>query len=185
VINPLTLIPLPWKIGGALALAGGLAAAGVAYHHHVYQQGVSAESVRRDVIEAANSKRADDERAALNKRIAAVQADLDKARTRVAELSRDYENEKAISAQRKRALAAGDERMQILARKRSADPHGPPSGAATGTVDSGSRSDTYDIDPAVAANLEQLRADHNGAIKALNACVEQYDALKSAADAMP
>lgn len=52
-MNPLTLIPLPWKIGGALALAGALAAAGAAYHHHVYQQGFDAavaERATRDAV---------------------------------------------------------------------------------------------------------------------------------------
>ncbi len=33
------IIPLPWKIGAALALVGALAAGGAAYHHHVYQSG--------------------------------------------------------------------------------------------------------------------------------------------------
>lgn len=36
------VIPLSWKIGAALALATALAAAGTAYHHHVYQTGFDA-----------------------------------------------------------------------------------------------------------------------------------------------
>lgn len=52
-MNPLTLIPLPWKIGGALALVGALVAAGAAYHHHVYQQCFDAavsERAARDLV---------------------------------------------------------------------------------------------------------------------------------------
>jgi prophage endopeptidase len=51
-MNPLTLIPLPWKIGGALALAGALAAAGVAYHHHVFQMGFDAAVAARAARDA-------------------------------------------------------------------------------------------------------------------------------------
>lgn len=35
----MNLIPLSWKIGAAVALAGALVAAGTAYHHHVDQAG--------------------------------------------------------------------------------------------------------------------------------------------------
>jgi prophage endopeptidase len=33
------VIPASWKLGAALAIAAALAGAGVAYHHHAYQQG--------------------------------------------------------------------------------------------------------------------------------------------------
>jgi prophage endopeptidase len=56
-MTPLSLIPLPWKIGAALVLAGALAGAGVAYHHHVYQQGFDAaveERAARDLAAVVN-----------------------------------------------------------------------------------------------------------------------------------
>jgi hypothetical protein len=47
------MIPLPWKIGAAIVLAGALVAAGATYHHHVYQQGFGAavsERAMRDSL---------------------------------------------------------------------------------------------------------------------------------------
>lgn len=50
---PLSLIPLPWKIGAAALLAGALVAAGAAYHHHVYQSGYDAAVTARAAQDAA------------------------------------------------------------------------------------------------------------------------------------
>lgn len=180
----LTLIPLPWKIGGALALAGALAAAGIAYHHHVYQQGVSAESSRRDVIEAANSARANKERDALNVQIATAQASLTAARASLAKLEKELSDEKSISTQRQRDLLAGRERMSVLTRQRPTDPNGQAQGGAAGNVGPGAGI-TADLDGRVASDLEWARETRNEAIKRLNACILDYDAVKAAADAMP
>lgn len=172
-----------WMVELAAVLA--LAGAGTWYHHHVYHQGELAADARNLLVAKANSDRANAERDRLNGRVAAVQAELNTYTAALEALQRDYEDEKAVSDGRRRALATGAERMQILAAKRPADPNRPPGGAAAGAVDTGGAVDTYDIDPAVAANLEQFRVDHNGAIKAVSACVGQYDALKQAVDALP
>lgn len=51
-MTPLSLIPLSWKIGAAVAMAGAMVAGGAAYHHHVYQQGFDAAVAQRAARDA-------------------------------------------------------------------------------------------------------------------------------------
>lgn len=51
-MTPLSLLPLPWKIGAALALVGALGAAGAAYHHHVDQAGYDRAIAERAALDA-------------------------------------------------------------------------------------------------------------------------------------
>lgn len=164
-----------------LALIGG----GAWYYHHVYHSGELAQKVRDDTAAKIESDRADAARAALNQRIAAVQADLAKSRERVAELQKDFDNEKAVSDARQRDLLAGRERMRVLVRAaRPAGADGPAQGGSAAGVDSGGEV-VVDIDPAVASNLERFRSERNRAAVALDACIVDYDALKAAVDALP
>ena len=52
-MSALSLLPLPWKIGAALALTAALVGAGAGYRHHVYQQGFAAavdQRAARDLV---------------------------------------------------------------------------------------------------------------------------------------
>ncbi len=172
------------KLIGIVLLVVSLGGAAVAYHHHVFQQGVTQESARRDKIEEDNSARADRERDALNEKIDAAQAVLDAARADVKKLTKDLSDEKAISSDRQQHLLAGTERMRILARAR---PPGPDQQTAGGPAVSGDQGAEVVVDIAgtAAAAIDQLRTEHNEAVKRLDACIVQYDAVKAAADAMP
>jgi hypothetical protein len=172
------------KLAALIALAAALIGGAAWYHHHVFEQGVAQESLRRDKIEGENSARADKERDALNVKIATAQKELDAARVTLAALKEDYVNAQAISSDRQRRLRDATDRMSILARPRPSDPNGPPQGGPAGPVDTGA-SVEVDIDPGVSSWLEGLRAEHNAAVERLQACIVKYDAVKTAADAMP
>jgi hypothetical protein len=168
-----------WAVKLAAVLA--LCVAGAAYHHHVFHAGELRERAVGAAREAKQSQIATAAVVILNTRVAVAQADLALARARVAFLEPELQNEKAVSDDRQRRLVAGAERMQILTRQRPAGPPGTGQGAAAVGVDS-EPAVVADIDGTVAANLEWLRSTRDSAVKRLNACVVEYDALKEAVD---
>jgi hypothetical protein len=183
-MTPLSLLPPPWKIGTALVLAAALVAGAASYHHHVFAQGEAHDKARSDAVIAANTLAVTKELLAINGRVRVAQAELAKAQEDLQRLQQENDREKAISSDRQRRLLAGDERMSVLTRARPSDPAqaGPAAGAAASTVDPGAGV-VYDLDPAVAAGLEGIRAGHNDAVNRLGACILAYDKVKTAADA--
>lgn len=181
------MIPLPvprWAIYLVICIA--IAAGALGYRAHVYHTGVADESARRDAIDAKNNAVAKQARADLNARIAVLQGMLDTARKQVAKLKKDLDDEQAVSTKRQADLAAGHERERVLIRAvtSQASPDGQAPGAAAAGVDSGTSVET-DLDPRVAGWLEGVRAEHNAAVERLDACIQSYDAVKAAVDAMP
>jgi hypothetical protein len=180
------MMPLSWKIGAALALCGLLTLFGTATYHHVLAEGVKQESVRRDAIDAANTIAANRALMALNERLRSAQAALTAAQSDLQRLQQENDRGKAISSDLQRRLLAGNERLSVLVKAGSChpDPAGSPASSTAAAVDTGTGL-VYDLDPAVAAGLEGIRAGHNDAVNRLAACVKAYEAVKTAADAMP
>ena len=178
----LSLIPLPYRVIAILAMVAGLMASAAGYHHHVFEQGVTQEKTRRDIIEGANTVRAKDELSSLNAKLRAAQSDLTKALADVATKQKDLNDEKAKSAAYQSDLLAGRQRMRILATcpGRLAQA-GPVDSATAGAMDQGT---TVEVDigigPAVA--IDRLRTGHNEAVTRLDACIASYDAIQAAAD---
>jgi hypothetical protein len=172
------------KLGAGLALLVAL----VAWHAHTVQlarqAGTEQESTRRDAIDVQNTLAANRALLAANARLRVAQADLAAAQLDLQKLQQENDREKSISSDRQRRLLAGAERMSVLTRARPSNPAqtGSAAGAAASTVDPGTGV-VYDLDPAVAAGLEGIRARHNDAVNRLNACVTDYDQVKAAADA--
>lgn len=173
------------KLGAGLALLVAL----VGWHAHTVhlarQAGIEQESTRRDAIDASNTLAANRALLALNERMKAAQVKLAKVQEDLQKLQQENDREKAISSDRQRRLLAGDERMSVLTRARAASnpaQAGPPAGAPAAAVDPATGV-VYDLDPAVAAGLEGIRARHNDAVNRLGACVTAYDSVKAAADA--
>lgn len=179
------MIPL-WAIkAGAGALLSLALFGGWKWREHVvYHRGELAEHARGEARAKIESDRADAQRDALNKQIAVAQASLTAARANLALLKLELDNEKAISSDRQRRLLAGTERMRVLVRARPPGPNGSPGGFGTGLVDTGADV-VADLAGGTAAAIDQLRVDHNEAVRRLEACVIAYDAVKAAADAMP
>lgn len=170
-----------------LVLAGLLIGGAAAYRDHVYGLGVTAERVRRDDLDHRRSLAADAERDALNGRIRAAQADLNIARANLGRKDLELQHAQEISNQRAADLAAGRARERVLVRaasQRPVDPDRPTIRATAADLDPDAPIEA-DLDPRVAGWLEGVRADHNAAIERLDACVQSYDAVKAAADAMP
>jgi hypothetical protein len=180
-MTPLSMIPLPYKIGAALALAAAMVAGAASYHHHVFAQGEAHDKARSDAVMAANTLAATKELLSINGRMRKVQADLADAQTALQKLQQENDNEKAISSQRQSDLLAGRERMRILTRARNPVEAGSPAGSAAAAVDQGAGV-VADLDGGVAAGLDRIRERHNEAVRRLAACVVAYDAVKTAAD---
>lgn len=171
-----------------VALCAAIMVGTLSYRDHVFNAGIAAESTRRDAIDANNNLAAERARDALDARIRLLQGMLDDARARVAALKKDLDDETAISNQRRADLLAGAAHDRVLVHAAcptsQAATDGQAAGGAPAAVDSGSGIEV-DLDPRVAGWLEGVRADHNAAVERLGACIQQYDAVKSAVDAMP
>lgn len=171
-----------------VALCAAIAVGALSYRDHVFNAGVAAESTRRDAIDARSSLAATQARDTLNARIRLLQGMLDDARARVVALKKDLDDETAISDRRRADLLAGAAHDRVLIRAActagKTGPDGQSQGAGAGAVDSGTAIEA-DLDPRVASWLEGIRAERNAAIARLGACIQSYDAVKAAADAMP
>lgn len=175
-----------WPFLAALVVA--IMVGSLTYRDHVYKSGVSAESTRRDAIDARNSLAATQARDDLNARIRLLQGMLDVARDQVAKLKSEFDDANKISVQRSTDLLAGRAHDRVLVRTTctagQTDPAEQAAGAGAGAVDQGTSIET-DLDPRVASWLEGVRAEHNAAVERLGACIQSYDAVKAASDAMP
>src|SRR4051812_6645368 len=173
------------KICVVIAAVSALAGGALAYHHHVFEQGVTQEKDRRDKIDAANTIKAQSELAALNEKLRLAHAALTEALATVAARELELHHEQAISADRQSDLLAGRARERVLVtqHKQQCDlaQVGQTGGASAASVDQGAGA-LEDLDPGVAANLERIRTNENNAIDRLEACSASYDAVKSAAD---
>jgi hypothetical protein len=182
---PLLTMPR-WPFIAAICAA--LVFGALAYRGHVYDSGVAAESTRRDAIDAHNSLAATQARDDLNARIRVLQSMLDTARAQVEQIKKELDDANQISTQRQSDLLAGRAHERVLVDATCAaskiSPDGQAPGGTAGAVDSGSGIEV-DLNPRVASWLERVRADHNAAVERLDACIQQYDAVKAAADAMP
>lgn len=172
------------KLGAGLALLVALAGWHAHTVHLAHKAGVQQESTRRDTIDARNTIAAGRALLVLNERVHAAQAALAIAQLDLQKLQQENDREKLVSSQRQADLLAGRERLSVLTRAAGASnpaQSGSPTGAAAATVDPRAGV-TIDLDPAVAAGLEGIRARHNDAVNRLDACVKAYDAVKKAAE---
>lgn len=171
-------------VAGALLVLG--LWAGIAWHDHkVFDRGVAQEKTRRDAIDAANSAKAEAERTRLNKLLASAQAELNSAIANLNQLKTELDHEKLVSSQRQADLLAGRERLRVLVRtERQADPSGHAQGASTSNMDQGTEV-VADLAGTTAIAIDRLRTEHNEAVSRLDACIQAYDAVKTAADKQP
>jgi len=184
-MNPLTPYFLWIKIGAAAALVVALAG----WHFHAVHAAADARgaqvTAQRDAIDAQNTARAQGELLALNERMRKAQADLAMAQSELQKLSEENSHEKLVSAQRQSDLLAGHERMSVrTASIPACNPAqaGSTAGAGAPDVDQGA-GPVVDLDPAVAAGIDEIREQHNEAVRRLQGCIITYDAVKAAADA--
>lgn len=173
--------PLAVKAIAIIVLAATLIGGYAAWHHHVFEQGVTQEKDRRDKIDAQNTAKAQAELLALNAKMRALQTELTTAMADLAVKQQELQNAKAESDRYQSDLRAGRERLRVLVAGRSACPSGPAAGSGTAAVDQGA-SVTADLDPEVAGNLVWLTTEGDTAIRRLNGCITAYDAVKAAAD---
>lgn len=175
-----------WAVQAIFSLLLGIVVfGGLAFvHHHIYHQGELAADARNATVNKANSDRADAEQIRLNARIAAAQSNLDMARADLEKLSKELQDEQAVSTDRQRRLLAGDLRLRVLTRQRPADPNGQAPGGPATDLDQGTEV-VVDLASGPAAAIDQLRTEHNEAVRRLEGCILEFDAVKAAADAMP
>jgi predicted nucleic acid-binding Zn-ribbon protein len=175
--------PIAIKAIAGLLLAVALIGGYKTWEHHIFEQGVAQEKARRDKIDADNTIKAQDELAALNAKVRQAQSELASARDRLASLETELQHEKDTSADYQRRLAAGTERMRVLTIQRKAADTGPAAGTAPAAVDPGAEV-VADLAPSAGAAIERLRLNENSAVIRLEACINAYDAVKAAADAL-
>lgn len=184
-MNPLTPY-LAWlRIGlVAVVLAGAAAwhAHAVSSAHHA---GVVQESERRDAIDARNTAAANTALHEANEHVRALQATLADLQARLSHLSQENENAKIADARRHADLLAGRDRMRVDVQPAARDlaQAGSAAGAAAAGVDPEPAAQ-YDLSPAAAAGLDAIRGEHNEAVRRLGACIEAYDKVKAAVDAL-
>ena len=170
---------------GAIVLGATLVlGSAAAYRSHVYHLGEAASDTRWKAREKENSKRAKDELAKLNEKVAAARADLAIAVADQVRIETELSHEKRDSAALQAELLAGRQRMSVLTRQRPADPAGARQGAGTSVVGDGPAI-VADLDPRAAASLEWLRSTREEAIDRLDACVFQYRAVEKAVNSLP
>jgi len=171
----------PWLAG--LALLAAAAGAFMAYHHAGVNEGVARESLRRDAIDAKNSAAANARLVVETDRVRAAQADLATAQADNQRLQLENEHAKTTASHRNAALLSGDERLRIeVTGPRDPVDAASAGGPAAAAVDQGTGA-YADIAPTVAAGLDAIREAHNEAVRRLDACIREYDALHDAVNA--
>lgn len=170
------------KLVAMIGLAGVVVLGVRAGYAHVFNAGVTEERAAQHARDVENDRVAAAAVALLNARVAAAQAALALARAEVNILKRENEIEKTNSGDLQQRLVSGEQRMRVLIRTAALNPAGPGAGAGAVIVDPGTAIEA-NLDGTVAANLEWLRSTRDQAIKRLDGCVIEYDALKAAVDA--
>lgn len=172
------------KLLAVLALVASVSGGLLWYHNHVFQQGVTQEKTRRDLIDIANTAKAEKELAVLNEKVRSAQAALTDALETIAARELELHHEQATSTVLQADLSAGRVRERVLVTRsveRNIAQTGQSSFSTAATMDSGTEV-VEDLSPIVAVSLEKLRSNENTAIDRLEACIASYDAVKSAVD---
>lgn len=176
-------IPLLYKVIGIGLMIAALFAAYGAWHHHIYQSGVDAENTRWLKIESDAKAKAESVLAVSNGKVKALQAILDDTQSKLTAKLKGLQDAKVTAASLTSDLRSGAKRMSVRASAPAGCPTGSLEGSAPVNDDHGTEI-TADLDPALAADIANDYATGDQAIMRLNACIESYDAVKAAADAL-
>ncbi len=166
------------------ALAGGIAASGLWYRHALIEDGVALDKARSDKVIAAANTAASTEQMRLNGELSALRRVYLAAVADLTKMKKDYDDEKAISAQRQLDLLAGRERLRVLTRPRPTVANGSFESGTTTGVDPAAGVEA-DLDGRAAAWIDGLRTERNAVVARLNACVADYDALAAYVNSAP
>lgn len=175
-MNPLTPYLTYIKIGAAIALVLALFAA-----KHYYDQGIRdkeiavCEVARKDANAEADKKIIE-----LNATVKTQQDQLNTAALKIANQGTELKNVQAESKNYQSQLAAGTKRLRVAIATNSEDcAAGQSTSTAVGNVDNGTAI-TADLSAEVASGLVGIASEGDSAIMRLNACIESYNAVRSA-----
>jgi len=185
-MNPLSLIPSEYlgiaKIVAVLALVAALIGGYFAWHHNIFEQGVTQEKDRRDKIDAENTIKAQATLAAANEKVRVTQASLTDTLAQIDVKNKELENAKSQVAALRADVRSGAVRMSIPIATGSCRAAGSPDSAAAA---SGTGTETRaELLPTTADDLIELVTDADSEVRRTNECIDRYGAVKAASDAL-
>lgn len=182
-MNPLAPYLGIIKIVAIFALVGGLIAGYFAWHHHIFEQGVTQEKDRRDKIDAENTIKAQATLAAANEKVRVAQAALTETMAQLSDKQTELHNAQIASNAYQSDLLASRKRLSVLVTTHQSSGAKQTDGTAVASMDQGATF-TEDLAPTVARNIEGLRLNENDAITRLNACIAAYEAVERAVNSV-
>jgi len=174
--------PLMLKGLAGLALTIALVAGYSAWHHHVFQQGVTQEKDRRDKIDLEATAAAQANLAAANERVRVAQASVADTLAQIDAKNKELKNATKNLDALRADLRSGAQRLSIPVTSCS-------SGAARPSDGSGVASGTgtearAELLPETAGRLADIAADADEEVRRTNECIDRYSAMKAASDAL-
>jgi hypothetical protein len=174
------LVPLHWKVAGAVVLGVALLAGAAWYRQHLVEEGRAHERQLHELADERAARAAAAALASANEKVAAKQAVLDAALNSIAEREGELHAQENRTAALRSDLVTGRKRLPVAAACPGSHPAAADQGGAAAGLDPQPAA-AAELDPQAAGRVVELTGTGDNAIVRLNACIAAYDAVEKAA----